>query len=259
MVVMGGDINSKFRNLRIFNASMGVLHLIQSILMFVLSTDFAISVTTTYMGGPPGSPAEALVTETLFDIRIGPFVALFLLISAIFHFMISSFLHDWYVENLKQNINHLRWLEYSLSSSIMIVIIAMLVGFLNIGVLIVLFIVNASMIFFGWLMELYNQKTEETKWSPFIFGCIAGAAPWIAIAIRLLTAVFGSSVPVPSFVIWIFLSIAIFFNIFALNQFLQYKKTGPWSDYLFGEKMYIVLSLVAKSALAWQVFAGTLM
>jgi len=39
---------------------------------------------------------------------------------------------------------------------------------------------------------------------------------------------------------------------------LQYKKVGPWRDYLFGERMYVLLSLVAKSALAWQVFGGTL-
>jgi hypothetical protein len=40
---------------------------------------------------------------------------------------------------------------------------------------------------------------------------------------------------------------------------LQYKKIGPWKDYLYGEKVYVLLSLVAKSALAWQVFVGTLM
>jgi hypothetical protein len=39
---------------------------------------------------------------------------------------------------------------------------------------------------------------------------------------------------------------------------LQYKKIGPWKNYLFGERAYIILSLVAKSLLAWQVFAGTL-
>ncbi|MDH5294973.1 MAG: hypothetical protein OEW91_14955, partial [Acidimicrobiia bacterium] len=33
---------------------------------------------------------------------------------------------------------------------------------------------------------------------------------------------------------------------------------GRWRDYLFGERFYILLSLVAKSALAWQVFGGTL-
>jgi len=41
-------------------------------------------------------------------------------------------------------------------------------------------------------------------------------------------------------------------------MFLQYKKIGPWKNYLYGEKAYIVLSLVAKSLLAWQVFGGTL-
>ena len=39
---------------------------------------------------------------------------------------------------------------------------------------------------------------------------------------------------------------------------LQYKKVGPWKDYLYGEFIYIILSLVAKSLLAWQVFADTL-
>lgn len=39
---------------------------------------------------------------------------------------------------------------------------------------------------------------------------------------------------------------------------LQYKKVGPWKNYIYGELVYITLSLVAKSLLAWQVFAGTL-
>jgi hypothetical protein len=39
---------------------------------------------------------------------------------------------------------------------------------------------------------------------------------------------------------------------------LQYRRIGKWADYVYGESTYILLSLVAKSALAWQVFAGTL-
>jgi hypothetical protein len=50
----------------------------------------------------------------------------------------------------------------------------------------------------------------------------------------------------------------VFFNILAVNMYLQYQQIGPWRDYLFGEKSYIVLSLTAKSLLAWQVFSGTL-
>jgi hypothetical protein len=33
---------------------------------------------------------------------------------------------------------------------------------------------------------------------------------------------------------------------------------GRWADYLFGERTYITLSLIAKTLLAWQIFASTL-
>lgn len=246
----------KFERLKIFNGVMGVLHLIQGILMLYLSTDFAISVTTSYLQGPPGT--DAMGTEVLFDLQIGPAVAAFLFMSAIAHFVVSTVGFNWYKKNLKNHVNRARWIEYSFSSSLMIVVIGMLVGITDIGFLIVLFLVNASMILFGWLMETYNQKTEKVVWTPFIFGCIAGVAPWIAVAAKLLSITTYSEAAIPTFVLWIFVSIAIFFNIFAVNQVLQYKKVGPWKDYLYGEKMYIVLSLVAKSALAWQVFSGTL-
>jgi hypothetical protein len=41
-------------------------------------------------------------------------------------------------------------------------------------------------------------------------------------------------------------------------QWLQYKEIGRWKDYLVGERTYITLSFVAKSLLAWQIFAGVL-
>ena len=49
-----------------------------------------------------------------------------------------------------------------------------------------------------------------------------------------------------------------FFNSFALTQWAQYRQIGRWRQYLTGERTYILLSLLAKSALAWQVFGGTL-
>ena len=62
----------------------------------------------------------------------------------------------------------------------------------------------------------------------------------------------------PNFVYGIFVSIFIFFNLFALNQYLQYRRVGRWADYVYGEKVYLVLSLTAKSALAWQLYGNTL-
>ena len=114
------------------------------------------------------------------------------------------------------------------------------------------------MILFGWLMELLNQHTSRTNWTPYWFGVFAGAVPWIAIGIYLFGAGSGSGGGPPTFVYFIFGSIFLFFNVFAVNMLLQYKRMGRWRDYAYGERVYILFSLTAKSALAWQVFAGTL-
>ncbi len=62
----------------------------------------------------------------------------------------------------------------------------------------------------------------------------------------------------PTFVYIIFISLFLSFNVFAITMILQYGKIGRWRDYLVGEKTYMLLSLFAKTLLAWQVFAGTL-
>ena len=129
----------------------------------------------------------------------------------------------------------------------------MITGIADIGALVALFGVNAAMILFGWLQERYEEPGGG-RWWPFVFGCVAGIVPWVAIGIYLI----GPSAEIPGFVYAIFVSLFVFYNSFAINQVLQYRRVGPWRDYVFGEAVYVGLSLVAKSALAWQVFANKL-
>lgn len=246
------------RNLKKYNIIMGFFHLIQSILMVILSNDFSLPINTNYLKFNASSQTLEPLLEKVIDLKIGPIVALFLFLSALAHFMISTpRIYEWYIRNLRKGINYARWYEYSLSSSVMIVIIAMLTGVYDLSALILMFSLNAMMILCGLLMERHNQNREGVDWVPFLFGCFAGAIPWVVIALHLFGAGEGEN-KAPDFVYWIFFSIFLFFNVFAFNMVLQYKRVGKWQDYLFGEKVYILLSLLAKSALAWQVFAGTL-
>lgn len=244
---------SCFKRLRLFNGVMGFFHLFQAFIMILLSNDYSLPITYSFPEFNSATQSIAPVSETIVEVPIGPLVALFLLMSASAHFLLSSVLYDWYVNNLKKKMNPGRWIEYSFSASLMIVIIAMLVTIYDVGTLMALFTLTAVMNLLGLVMELHNQTTKKTNWTSYIIGCIAGFVPWVVIFIPLISAE-----SVPDFVVGIFISIAVFFNLFAINMILQYKKVGKWKDYLYGEKMYIVLSLVAKSALAWQVFAGTL-
>lgn len=250
---MNSENETKYVFLRKFNLIMFFVHISQVFLMLYLSNNFKLPLTSTTPVYNALTDTISPTSETLLYIRIGPLVALFLFISAIAHLLISTILYKRYVNHLENHMNPYRWYEYSVSASIMIVIIAMLTTIYDIGILIALFTLTAVMNLMGLMMELHNQTTEKTNWTSYIIGCIAGIVPWIAIFIPLISAE-----SVPDFVIAIFITIAIFFNLFAINMVLQYKKIGRWSNYLYGEKIYIVLSLVAKSALAWQVFAGTL-
>ncbi len=241
--------------LRRYNLVMGLLHLAQGIAILVLANGFTLPVVATFMTNAPGVVPPSI--HPLFEFRYAWGVAAFFFVSAIAHLVIAS---PWYfpryVAQLERGRNYARWVEYSVSSSIMIVLIAMLVGISDAAALIALAGVNASMILFGLLQEKYEMPGKGVSLTSYWFGVIAGAIPWIAIALYLWEP--GVAASAPAFVYAIFFSIFVFFNCFAIVMYLQYKKIGKWSDYLYGESTYVLLSLVAKSLLAWQVFASTL-
>lgn len=244
----------RYHRLRWYNLGMGVLHLAQGVAILALSNDFSLPVHATFMQGPPGAEPAAL--KHLFDLRIGPAVAAFVLISAVAHFLlVLPGVFEWYRRNLEHGRNDARWIEYSVSASIMIVLIAMLTGIGDIAALVAIFGVNATMILLGLVQE-HSGRPGDSSLLPFWVGCLAGAVPWVAIAVYFASP--GSAANPPGFVYGIFISLFVFFNVFALNMWLQYRRTGPWRNYLFGESVYIALSLTAKSALAWQVFFPTL-
>jgi hypothetical protein len=250
--------------LRVINALLAPIHLAQAIAILLLSTDFTLPVNSSFVTIPQDAtgPGEGIPSiEKIVDVPIGPLVASFLLISAADHFLLSlPRVFGWYRRNLDDGINYARWWEYAFSSSIMIVVIAMFPGVYDIGSIILIASLNAMMIFCGLIMESVNKGAvkQDVNWTPYWFGCFAGAVPWVVITLFLISPGGRSAGDVPTFVYGIFFSLFVFFNCFAINMFLQYKRIGPWRSYIFGEYAYMALSLGAKSALAWQVFSGTL-
>jgi hypothetical protein len=238
--------------LRRWNVALTVLHGLQAVAVLVLASAFSISVTSSFPEGPPGTRTPP--GDPLFDIPIGVAIAAFLALAAIDHLLTGTVVRGRYERGLAAGINRFRWVEYSFSATIMILLIALYAGITEITALIAIIGANVAMILFGWLQEAIPPGPDgRTSLLPFWFGCIAGIAPWLAITVNLVGAD-----TVPGFVYGIFFSLFAFFISFAVNQWLQYRGIGPWRVYTFGEKAYLVLSLIAKSALAWQIFAGSL-
>ena len=238
--------------LRKWNLALTALHFGQAVAIFALTGAFAITVTSTFPEGPPGTRMPA--SASLFTVPVGITVGIFLLLAAIDHFLTATVLRGVYEDDLRRGINRFRWIEYSVSATLMIVLLSFYSGVTNISAVITVIGANVGMILFGWLQETMNPPGRTTTtMKPFWFGTLVGITPWIAIVVNVI-----GSKTVPGFVYGIVISEAIFFFSFALNQWLQYRGKGKWADYAFGEKTYLVLSLVAKSLLAWQIYGGSL-
>ena len=257
-------MNETFAKLKRFNLIMGGLHLVQGLGMLFLATtvikkisQFQPTIVQYYQFFNPLTQSLEVTSKELFKLPFAIMVPMFLLISAAAHALIVIF-SKRYFSDLQRGVNVFRWFEYALSSSIMIVLIATLFGIYDITSLILIFIVNASMNLFGLDMELLNAGSEKknVNWGPFIWGSLAGIAPWIAI----FTYMFGSGNfdKVPWFVWAIVGTYFLAFNTFPINMILQYLRVGKWKNYLYGERGYIILSRAAKSILAWLVLFGAM-
>lgn len=246
-----------------WNLVLAALHFIQGVAVIILSTNNTLPVNTSFLtldtlASQSGQPVLVSASRHLFDVNLAYLVALFFFISAAAHLIIGTVYRKTYESNLQKGINKARWYEYSVSASVMMVSIALLSGVYDLSTLLAIFALDFIMNMMGLVMEVSNQKSGKTSWLSYWIGCVAGIVPWIIFGIYVFGSTVYGSGQVPTFVYWIYASMFVFFSSFALNMFLQYKKVGKWSNYLYGERVYMILSLVAKSALAWQIFFGSL-
>jgi hypothetical protein len=254
-----------YAGLRKYNFIAAFLYLIQGIVVLILSNsqNGAKPITVNFLtndklaGSVAGHSVTSQASHQLFGLNLAYVIAAFFFVSALTHLIVSVWKRKVYEADLKKGTNRARWIDYSFSVSIMMVAIALLAGIYDLASLIMIFALTAAMSLLGMGMELRNVGNKEVDWANYYIGVGAGLVPWLVFAIYIWSShLYGSSLP--GFVYWVVGSLFILFCSFAVNMYLQYKRLGNWSTYLYGERAYIVLSFVAKTALAWQVFAGTL-
>jgi len=234
--------DERLRGLRRFNAIMGVLHLVQGVFMIAVSNATTYPIFTNFLVLPVvevGQPGDAQRRAQAGEAGPNPH-----------HVEVVG------ARDLRRGMNPVRFYEYALSSSVMIVLIGMLTGIWDLGAIILIFALNGTMNLFGIMMEYHNYYTKKVDWTAFIYGSVAGVVPWIVIFWYFYGAVNSGDQGPPGFVYVIIPTLFVFFNIFAVNMVLQYKKVGPWRDYVYGERVYIILSLAAKSLLCWMIWSG---
>lgn len=256
---------SKITNASLFtwNKWLAVVYALQGVAILLISTVKTFPLTTSYLTADElaseaaGNTVLISATRTLNDVNIVYLIAAFLFIAAIAHASAAWWCRKFYENDLQGSANRIRWIQSAASTSLMLVVVAMLSGIGDLSTLIMIFALSVVMNLFGLLVETHNANKAKSSHLACAISWIAGVTPWVVLAIYLLGAcIFGGQVP--AYVYWVYASMLVLFGGLAANMWLQLKKKGKWANYLYGERIYLILGLAAMTLLAWQVFFGAL-
>ncbi len=250
-------------SLRKWHIGLAAFYTVQAVIILVLSKTNEWPITTnfstqdTVASKVAGHPVLVPAAHTLLSLNLAYAVAAFFLVSVVVHLAIATVYQKRHKTDLAHGMNCARWIEHGLSVGIMMVVIGLLSGIYDISSMVMILVLVSLTSLVGPLMEHTSRGHDRRSRGTYLVGYLAAITPWIVFAIYAISAsAYGDGVP--AFVYWIYLSIFILFNSFAINMYLQYKRKGRWADYLYGERIYMILSLITKTVLAWQVFAGAL-
>jgi uncharacterized membrane protein YhdT len=243
-------------NLRILNLIAGIFHsvvLISLILIWLNTGEFGGVTTNTFTVQEENG--EIITVENFKSSKtlVLWLILVFVFITALFHFI--SFGFKKYLENavLKQN-NTLRWVEYSVTSSLMLLALLYSTGEKQMDVLILSVIVNMITMLLGNVIEQSKQNCYKTSVQITIYAWVLYLAVWF-ILIRCAVNTLKNNDGVPKWIPIIISLEALFFTSFGIVQayFIANK-----ISFEKAEVSYTILSFVSKTLLALIVFTGVI-
>ncbi len=204
-------------------------------------------------------------TETLFNASIKLESGLFHLLSAIFETIAIMWDRKKYIEDAAIGKNALRWIEYSISASLMILIIAQVNGITSAWTQILLFAGTATIMIIGLVgeNERVNNNTsgKNQKWTIHLMGWGLHLAIWSVIIWNFqltMTRQTSEVTKPPKAVQWMIYVIFVFFTSFGFVQLAQ--TAGRFKDRQYiAEIVYVSLSLTSKTVMGFLLFSGGVM
>eukprot|EP00455_Lapot_gusevi_P049509 TRINITY_DN7030_c0_g1_i1.p1 TRINITY_DN7030_c0_g1~~TRINITY_DN7030_c0_g1_i1.p1 ORF type:complete len:279 (-),score=43.04 TRINITY_DN7030_c0_g1_i1:197-1033(-) len=257
MVISEENSRKLFR----WNLALGLLHLATSAVIFGITNQNAVAPVYFFWADSATRGRQDWLPspQKLFNSKIGYLSGVFLLLAGLDHFLVATVFRESYEGYLVQKRNPFRWIEYSLSASFMHVEIAQLAGIFDIHLLACIFGLTMTTMLFGNEQEVATQhlwnQVEKKSLRPFWIGFVPHVFCWAIICHHFFHGV--AYADPPAFVWAIIFILLVLDSTFAVNMWLQQKEIGKWSDYIFGEVIFCVLSLSAKQLLAWLNFGGT--
>lgn len=213
-------------------------------------------------GGDRGSLGYTPRLDEWFKIYVPVLIILFPAITACFHLYYRIDPQGWYARGVTRGSQRLRWIEYAITATLMIVAVSLMSGLNTAPVLLAIIGLNIALMLQGTNVEeelaRFGRVTHVAKSSTFV--------GWLAaiILIVLVVTQFAKSISdsknlgsdVPSWVYLVIIPSILFYTSFGAVQLAQVMR--PRTPYRKFEWWYMVLSFVSKAFLAIWVAIGLL-
>eukprot|EP00475_Leptophrys_vorax_P040744 TRINITY_DN7605_c0_g1_i1.p1 TRINITY_DN7605_c0_g1~~TRINITY_DN7605_c0_g1_i1.p1 ORF type:complete len:266 (-),score=48.49 TRINITY_DN7605_c0_g1_i1:244-1041(-) len=235
---------------------------IQTIAIFVIPLSVSIPQTVGFPSRASNGPLSSPMVKQVYTINPKYLIGAFLALASIDHWICTliGFLRAELFARylLDKEANPLRWLEYSVSASIMSVLLAALTGVYDVHLLFCIGaltgICNLTGLVVEFMPKQVNGERNNAAFGTYLIGWIAIVVSWLPPLCYFFQAVAADGKDVPAFVIVAYMLTALCYVAFGLNFQLHWFN-GKYS-FVTSEIVYISLSFTAKTILAWDVFGG---
>jgi hypothetical protein len=254
--------NENALNLHDYALTAAVIHLINSVVLLMLTIflDNLWNFQAPIQWYQTSNDGCSFTTYTIFNFRFGIAASIFSLLSSFFHIIT---LIGWrgHVKQI-EDVNWIRWLEYSLSAPTMAVSIALLLGIRDVITLMCVFGGIHSVMWAGVYSDQaqnrLNKYHPEDKARKLNIYPVVLSGFWLGFAIILSAIAMGvlsyrplSSIP---FIAWMFIiELLVTFNLFGVWSL--FKNSVDTYTYELG---YYLLSIISKTLLAYTIVSGGL-
>ncbi len=217
----------------------------------------SIAITTNYLSNDVISAAYVPATQHLFDLKLVYLAAAVLIVPAASRGLASNTWRKKYETSLKKGNNTFRWVEHGVVTALLMLCVAMLVGLTDLVNLLLVIWLSGLIAWLGYKYQSYGIKNKSSDWQLFQTALKAGVWLWAVLLIYLGGALLWGR-GLPTYLYYIYASMGLISIGFAYNTYQSFRGSGRLSNNFWTERLYLLLTVVATSALAWQIYAGTL-
>jgi|LGOV01.1.fsa_nt_gb hypothetical protein len=258
-----------FGKIRRFNLLLGLGYFAQGIFMLAAAlviNDIKIIkplLYSSYMNWNTGNSSNGWqgflenTLEVVKEVPIALLISIVLLISGVIYFALVNYkISSSYNSDLQTGLNKFRWIDYSITTSITLMFVAMLFGINDITSLVFLIFIAFSSNIMFMVMEILKKLDGGTRWFFFIMGTIIQGGALLMIFLYQKNN--GAPEVITSMMTGFLIAQIAFFVLTLLITVLKQLDVWKFKDGMFVERAYSLTAFLYKSAFTWMFFIGAL-